>query len=87
MASCLHVAMNASNKWSRKAKHSGKENFDVATDRDDMDDFLPQKKQGLECWMWTFIRILAKCSCAADFATAVNIIIFLPCQYDYLPCS
>ena len=45
MASCLRVAMNASNKRSHKAKHSGKENFDVATDRDDMDDFLPPKNK------------------------------------------
>ena len=44
MASCLR-AMNASNKRSRKAKHSGKENFDVATDRDDMDDFLLPKNK------------------------------------------
>ena len=66
------VAMNASNKRSQKAKHSGKENFDVATDGDDMDDFLPPKR-GLERWTWTS-RILAKFSCAADFATA-----YLPC--------
>ena len=59
MASCSRVAMNASNKRSRKAKHSGKENSDVATDGDDMDDFLLQKKQGLERWTWTY-RILAK---------------------------
>ena len=44
MLSCLRVVMNASNKRSRKAKHSGKENFDVATDQDDMDDFLLPKK-------------------------------------------
>ena len=37
--------MNASNKRSRKAKHSGIENFDVATDGDDMDDFLPPKNK------------------------------------------
>ena len=37
------MAARASNKRSRKAKHSGKENFDVATDGDDMDDFLPPK--------------------------------------------
>ena len=54
MASCSRVAMNASNKRSRKAKHSGKENFDVATDGDDIDDFLPPKKQGLERWTWTY---------------------------------
>ena len=36
--------MNASNKRSRKAKHSRKKNFDVATDGDDIDDFLSQKK-------------------------------------------
>ena len=35
--------MNASKKRSRKAKYSGKENSDVATDRDDIDDFLPPK--------------------------------------------
>ena len=45
MASCLRVAMNASNKRLQKAKHSGKGNFDVATDRDDMDNFLPQKNK------------------------------------------
>ena len=43
MASCSRVAMNASNKRSRKAKHSGKKNFDLATDGHDMDDFLPPK--------------------------------------------
>ena len=40
MASCSRVAMNASNKRSRKAKHSGKENFDAATDGDNIDDFM-----------------------------------------------
>ena len=37
--------MNTSNKQSRKAEHSGKENFDMVTDRDDIDDFLPQKNK------------------------------------------
>ena len=45
MASCSREAMNVSNKRSRKAKHSGKEKFDVATDGDDMDDFLPPKNK------------------------------------------
>ena len=37
--------MNNSNKRSHMAKHSGKENLDVATDGEDMYDFLPPKNK------------------------------------------
>ena len=35
------------------------------------------------CFVYRLCRILAKFSCAAKFATGVNIIIPLACQYDY----
>ena len=80
-----HERQNTLGKNVSPSNFSGKENFDVATDGDDMDDFQPQKKQSLERWTWTY-RILAKFCYAVNFATAVNIIISLACQYDYLSC-
>ena len=53
----------------------------MATDGDDMGDFLLPKK-GLERWTWTS-RILAKFRCAANFATAVNMIISLAVNVTY----